>query len=52
MGVPGLALVLTNALDTLDITRVWAASACAAAAAIVAYLAASRLEAHLIDRWR
>jgi NitT/TauT family transport system permease protein len=52
MGGPGLALVLTNALDALDITRVWAASACAAAAAVAAYLAASRLETHLIDRWR
>lgn len=52
MGVPGLALVLTNALDALDITKLWAASACAAVVSIAAYLAASRLETHLVDRWR
>jgi NitT/TauT family transport system permease protein len=52
MGVPGLALVLTNSLDGLDIPKLWAASACAAVVAVAAYLAASRLEAHVIDRWR
>lgn len=50
MGTPGLALVLTNSLDSLDIATLWTASACATAVAIAAYLAAGRLEAHVVER--
>jgi hypothetical protein len=52
MGVPGLALVLTDALNNLDIPTLWTASLCATAVAVVAYLAAAELEKHLNERWR
>jgi putative hydroxymethylpyrimidine transport system permease protein len=52
MGTPGLARVLSASLDQLDMTQLWAASVCSIAASIVAYLAASRFESHIIARWR
>lgn len=52
MGTPGLALLLTDALNAFDITRVWAGSACAALVGIAVYLLAGWIESKVIDRWR
>lgn len=52
MGSPGLALLLTEALNAFDITRVWTASACAALVGIAVYLLAGWVESKITDRWR
>jgi putative hydroxymethylpyrimidine transport system permease protein len=52
MGIPGLAFVLEEGLQSLNVTQVWAASACAGIAAVVIYLLATRLERYLVERWR
>lgn len=52
MGVPGLADVISDSLDRLDMTSVWAASFCAIVISIAAYLGASRIEDHVVARVR
>ncbi|WP_051791539.1 ABC transporter permease [Amycolatopsis jejuensis] len=51
MGTPGLALVLTEGLDSFDIPAVWVGSACAAAVGIAAYLLAGWLETTVVKRF-
>lgn len=52
MGVPGLAVVLNNALAGLDMTDLWGTALCAILIGVLAYLGANRLEAYAISRWR
>jgi ABC-type nitrate/sulfonate/bicarbonate transport system, permease component len=52
MGVPGLALVLTNALASLDMTNLWGTALCAVLIGILAYLGANQLERYALRRWR
>lgn len=52
MGIPGLALVLSTALDQLDMGMLWGASSVAIAVSIAAYLLATQLEIRVIARWR
>ncbi|MCZ9884926.1 ABC transporter permease [Arthrobacter sp. B2a2-09] len=52
MGVPGLAYVLANALDRLNMTLLWGAAACAIVVGFLAYLTANRFEAYVLKRWR
>jgi ABC-type nitrate/sulfonate/bicarbonate transport system permease component len=52
MGTPGLAFVLSNSLATLNMTKVWAASAVVIVFSVLAYLAASHLERTVLTRWR
>ena len=51
MGTPGLAFLLETSLNDLDVVGVWAASVVAVAAALVAFLIASRLEDAVRNRW-
>ncbi|MCE4025504.1 ABC transporter permease subunit [Microbacterium sp. Au-Mic1] len=51
MGVPGLAVVLNNALAGLDMTDLWGTALCAILIGVLAYLGANRLEAYAISRW-
>ncbi len=52
MGTKGLALVLANALDRLNMTQLWGASLCAIVVGVMAYLGANHVEKFAIARWR
>lgn len=52
MGTEGLALVLADALDRLNMTQLWGASLCAIAVGVIAYLGANQVEKFAIARWR
>lgn len=52
MGIPGLARVLADSLDHLDVERMWGASAIAAVLAITVFTVTSRLETYVNARWR
>lgn len=51
MGTPGLAYLLETSLNDLDVVGVWAASVVAVVAALVVFLATSRLEDVVRSRW-
>ena len=52
MGTRGLAFVLANALDRLNMTQLWGAAVCAITIGILAYLAANQFEKYAVNRWR
>lgn len=52
MGTSGLAFVLSNALDRLDMTQLWGAALCAIVVGVLAYLGANQAEKFAIARWR
>lgn len=52
MGVPGLAVVLTNALAELNMTELWGTAFCAVVIGVLSYLGANHLESYAIRRWR
>lgn len=52
MGTEGLAMVLANALDRLNMTQLWGASLCAIVVGVMAYLGANQIEKLAIARWR